>query len=81
MVDFAFQDGDTLQLVFSSTDTENSDVQTVSTPSHNLSTTDEELPWDAGYDDAMRAGCGWLKTNSESPLALTVFGAIGYTVD
>ena len=81
MVDFAFQDGDTLQLVFSSTDTENSDVQTVSTPSHNLSTTDEELPWDAGYDDAMRAGCGWLKTNSESPLALTVFGAIGDTVD
>ena len=81
MVDFAFQDGDTLQLVFSSTDTGDSDTLTVSTPSHSLSTADEDLPWDAEYDDAMRAGCGWLKTNSDSPLALTVFGAIGYTVD
>lgn len=80
-VDFAFQDGDTLQLVFSSTEKANMEMQSVSTPSHSLSTADDVLPWDAEYDNALRAGCGWLKTNSDSPLALTTFGAIGYTVD
>ena len=81
LVDFAFQDGDTLQLVFSSTDTSNMEMQSVSTPSHSLSTADDVLPWDTEYDNALRAGCGWLKTNSDSALALTTFGAIGYTVD
>lgn len=80
-VDFAFQDGDTLQLVFSSTDAADMETQTVSTPSHSLSTADDVLPWDTAYDNALRAGCGWLKTNSDSALALTTFGAIGYTVD
>ena len=79
--EFAFQDGDTLQLVFSSTKMTDAEMQTVSTPSHSLSTADDVLPWDAEYDNALRAGCGWLKTNSDSALALTTFGAIGYNVD
>lgn len=81
MVPFSFSDGDNLQLVFNSNITAETDMAAVSTPSRSLSTTLKDIPWDAAYDTAITTGCSWLKSTVSSPYALTVFGAVGASVD
>ncbi len=78
---FSFSDGDTIQLVFNSDVTAETDMTAVSVPSRSLSSTTQDIPWDAAYDTAINTGCGWLKSNATDPFALTVLGAAGNSVD
>ncbi len=78
---FTFSDGDIIQLVFNSNAVAETDMSAVSVPSRTLSTTTEEIPWDAAYDTAITTGSSWLKNSAATPYALTVLGASGTSVD
>ena len=77
----AFSDGDTVQLVYESGGTAETDLSAVSTPDRTLSSATGSLPWEDSYEYALTTGSSWLRANVQTPFALTVLGACGVTVD
>ena len=79
----AFSDGDTVQLVYESGGTAETDLSAVSTPDRTLSSATGSLPWEDSYEYALTTGSSWLRANVQTPFALTVLGAccLLYTSD
>ncbi len=77
----SFASGDTVQLVYESGGTAETDLSSVAVPDRNLSSATESIPWEDQYADALSSASSWLKNNAENPFSLTVLGACGETVD